>query len=288
LISIPTFGVIVNTEKEQAVSLARRFLQFMEERSVPCLVEAGAADLLNRPDKRAELGELRAEADYAVIFGGDGTMLRTAGRFCGTDIPLLGVNAGSLGFMTVIESESLLDAADDLLSGNFSTAERMMIEAVVLREGEEIYHCHGLNDVVISRGDNQNLINLDFHIDDEFIAGYQGDGIIASTPTGSTAYSLSAGGPIINPELDVMLLTPICPHNLYIRPMVIRGEESVSVEVGIKTGYIKISTDGRCDHTLIDGDEILLKKSSYSVRMVNFPDRNFYRILREKMKLGTF
>lgn len=288
MISIPDLGVIVNTEKEQAVNLARSFLQFMEDRSVPCLVESDAAVALDRPDLSGDLAELRSWSDYAIIFGGDGTMLRTAGKFCGTDIPLLGVNAGSLGFMTVIESDTLLDAAEDLISGNFSTAERMMIETVVRREGQEIYHCHGLNDAVISRGDNQNLLRLNFYIDEEFIAEYQGDGMIAATPTGSTAYSLSAGGPIINPGLEVMLLTPICPHNLYIRPMVIRSDEQVRIKPRTKSGGMRISTDGRSTCSLSNNDEIIVERSDNEVKMIHFPDRNFYRILRDKMKLGKF
>ena len=135
---------------------------------------------------------------------------------------------------------------------------------------------------------NVILKNGNFYIGEEFIASYQGDGMIASTPTGSTAYSLSAGGPIVNPELDVILLTPICPHNLYIRPMIIKGNEKVKVSVQVKKGEIKISTDGKNECNLQDGDEIIIQKSQKSIKMVQFPERNFYRILREKLKLGLF
>ncbi len=288
MIHIPTIGIMVNTGKNKAIELGNRFLEFLQDKSVPYLVEPGSAGCYKGVNRAGSLEEVKEKVDYLFIFGGDGTLLRAAGKFCGTDIPLLGINVGSLGFMTVIEADFLYEAAEELLAGNFTITSRMMIASSVYRDGEKIYCSHGLNDAVISRGDNQNLLRLNFYIDEEFIAEYQGDGMIAATPTGSTAYSLSAGGPIINPGLEVMLLTPICPHNLYIRPMVIRSDEQVRIKPRTKSGGMRISTDGRSTCSLSNNDEIIVERSDNEVKMIHFPDRNFYRILRDKMKLGKF
>ncbi len=285
---IPVIGIIANTRKNKALRLAEDMIDFLQARSVPFLLENNCADLLNCDSRAADIQKMKNNVDCLTIFGGDGTMLRTAGKFCDTNIPLLGVNVGSLGFMAVIEANSLEEAARDLIEGEFTTTERIMLNTQVFREDEKIYDTHGLNDAVISRGRNQKVIGMEFYIGQEYIASYQGDGMIASTPTGSTAYSLSAGGPIVNPELDVILLTPICPHNLYIRPMIIKGEEEVKIIVRLKKGQVKISTDGKSEGDLQDGDEVIIKKSQNSVKMVQFPQRNFYRILREKLKLGLF
>ncbi len=285
---IPTIGIIVNTKKDKAVDLAGDMIDFLQQKSADYLVEEACGEILDCESRAASVETMKKKVDYLTIFGGDGTMLRAVGKFCGTDIPMLGINVGSLGFMTVIEAESLREAAGDLLQGDFSLEERMMLNTRVFRQGEKIYDTHGLNDAVISRGGNQKVIGMEFYIGEEFIADYQGDGMIAATPTGSTAYSLSAGGPIVNPELDVLLLTPICPHNLYIRPMMIKGNEQVKIRTHVDRGQVKISTDGKKEYDLQDGDEIIINKSKHSVKMVKFPERNFYRILREKLKLGLF
>ncbi len=279
---------MANIQKQKAIDLADELVNYLQDRSVSLAVEQKTASLLETSCRTTDKMEIKREADFIVIFGGDGTMLEAAGEFCDSNTPLLGINVGSLGFMAVIEAESMFEAADELLAGNYTTDARMMISARVIREGEKIFESHGLNDAVISRGNNRHLIDMDFYIGEQFIANYRGDGLIAATPTGSTAYSLSAGGPIINPELEVISLTPICPHNLYIRPMIIGGDEQVQIEPKIKSGQLRICTDGRCDFSFKNGDKVILTKSSRSVKMVQFPERNFYRILREKLKLGIY
>jgi len=285
LIFIPIIGVIINTQKDIARELAGELLEYLNSKSVPYLIESKSARALSTTSRSVEISELKERVDFIVLLGGDGTLLHTASHFCGTGIPLLGVNVGSLGFMTVIEKDCFKKAVDDLLSGDYEVENRMMLTAEVYRSGEQVYKSYGLNDVVISRGASFKLIGIEIYINGEFISNYEGDGLLVATPTGSTAYSLSAGGPIVHPRLKVMLITPICPHNLFMRPMVIGDDDEVSVNLKIPGKKMHLSTDGRSILELQNGDQIKIRKSSQEVSLVRFPDRDFYQILREKMKV---
>ncbi len=285
MIFIPIIGVIINTQKKKARKLAGELLEYFNSKSVPYLIESDSARVLPEASRSVEISELKGRVDFIVLLGGDGTLLHTASHFCGTGIPLLGINVGSLGFMTVIEKDCFKKAVDDLLAGDYEVENRMMLTAEVYRSGEQVYKSYGLNDVVISRGASFKLIGIELYINGEFISNYEGDGLLVATPTGSTAYSLSAGGPIVHPRLKVMLITPICPHNLFMRPMVIGDDDEVSVNLKIPGKKMHLSTDGRSILELQNGDQIKIRKSSQEVSLVRFPDRDFYQILREKMKV---
>lgn len=285
MIYIPTIGVIVNTQKDKARELAGELLEYLDNKSIPYLIDSGSATVISETSRSVEMSELKDRVDFVILLGGDGTMLHTASHFCGTDIPLLGINVGSLGFMTVIEQDCFKKAVDELLAGDYEVENRMMLTAEVYRSGEQVYKSYGLNDIVISRGASFKLIGIELYINGKFISNYQGDGLLVATPTGSTAYSLSAGGPIVHPRLKVMLITPICPHNLFMRPMVIGDNDEVSVNLKIPGKKMHLSTDGRSILELQNGDQIKIRKSSQEVSLVRFPDRDFYRILREKMKV---
>ena len=285
MIKIPIIGVIINTQKEKARELAEELLEYLDSKSIPYLLESGSARVISKVSRSAEITELQEKVDFIILFGGDGTLLHTASHFCGTGIPLLGINVGSLGFMTVIEKDCFKEAVDNLLADKYEVENRMMLTAEVYRSGKQVYKSYGLNDVVISRGANFKLIGIELYINGEFISNYEGDGLLVATPTGSTAYSLSAGGPIVHPRLKVILITPICPHNLFMRPMVIGDEDEVSVNLKIPGKKMHLSTDGRSILELQNGDQIKIRKSSQEVSLVRFPGRDFYQILREKMKV---
>ncbi len=247
------------------------------------MLDKKAADMLSLSEKSADYKLLRDKADLVILFGGDGTFLHTAHHFQGTDIPLLGVNLGSLGFMTEIEINEIEDTLIKMINNRYEVEERMMLEVVVERNGYEVFHSHALNDVVVNRDANAHLTNIKLFVRNEFIHSYNGDGLIIATPTGSTAYSLSAGGPIINSQMRAILITPICPHSLSIRPMIVDASENIKIEVYGDESKMKIASDGRYDYNLSNGDLIKIKSSQKTVSLVKLPDKNFYKILREKM-----
>lgn len=199
---------------------------------------------------------------------------------------MLGVNLGSLGFMAEIEINQFSQALDRIIKGDYDLEKRMMIETKIIRDNNEVFHSHSLNDIVINRGANAHLINIDFFVNEELVSSYNGDGLIIATPTGSTAYSLSAGGPIINPQTEAILVTPICPHSLYVRPMVVGAWEKVEVIVSGQLDQMKANADGRYDYLLKNGDKFEINRSDKDILLIKFPERTFYTTLREKMRVG--
>ena len=286
MILISTVGIFINIKKDEAIKMAGKLIDYLKENEIDYLVESRSADCLNEKERKANFKKLREKVDFVALFGGDGTLLRAARHFAGSGIPLLGINIGSLGFMTVIEVEAVEKAINLILKDEYETENRMMLTAEVYRNNCEVYNGFGLNDVVINRGANFNLIGVELFINNQFVSSFKGDGLIVSTPTGSTAYSLSAGGPIIHPGLEVLVITPISPHNLYIRPLVIGGNDEVLADLEVAGSNMKISIDGRCGFDLQNGDQVKIKKAPHDVTLVKFPERNFYRILREKMRIG--
>lgn len=266
--------------------MGKKVVNILKNKDINYLIEEKSADMLNLNEKGADFTLLREKSDIILLFGGDGTFLHTAHYFAGTDIPLLGINLGSLGFMTEIEVDQFEKALSVIIDGDYTIEKRMMLEARVFRDSHEVFHSYALNDVVINRASNAHLININLQINDEFINQYSGDGLILATPTGSTAYSLSAGGPIINPKIRAILITPICPHSLHIRPMVISEEEKIDIVVSGEEKKMNIATDGRFDYDLMSGDRISISVSDNDISLIKLPDRTFYTILREKMRVG--
>lgn len=221
-----------------------------------------------------------------LLFGGDGTFLHTAHHFIGTNIPLLGVNLGSLGFMTDIEIKEFQKTFKKLIAGNYHLEKRMMIESKIIRNNNEVFHSYSLNDLVINRGADAGLIDIKLFVNDELASSYNGDGLVVATPTGSTAYSLSAGGPIVNPRTEAIVITPICPHSLHVRPMVIGGQEEIEIVVNCKINDMKANSDGRYNFKLRNNDRIIIKKSKKKINVIKFSDHSFYSTLRKKMRVG--
>ena len=285
--AINNIGLVINRAKNGVEKIIKNSIKLLENKNISYLVEKKSAEKLNiKKNKIASYKELREQTDFIILFGGDGTFLHTAQHFISTDIPLLGVNMGSLGFMTEIEVHELEDAIDRIIKGDYNTEKRMMLETKIFRDDNEVFHSHSLNDIVVNRGANAHLIDIKLYVNDELVSSYNGDGLIISTPTGSTAYSLSAGGPIINPKTESILITPICPHSLYVRPMVVGAWEKVKVEVSSSKDKMKANADGRYDYDLHDGDILKINRSAREILMVKFPERTFYSTLREKMRVG--
>ncbi len=281
-----TVGLVLNINKKKAFLLASRVIDWLQKNEVKFLMEERAAQEYEERVTSADYNRMRSEADLIMLFGGDGTFLHTAHHFIGTDIPLLGINLGGLGFLTEIEIEEIETTLNQLLTGNYTLEKRMLLEAQVRRDNKTRFQAYALNDVALNRGANARMVQIKLFINDEFINSYKADGLVISTPTGSTAYSLSAGGPIINPQIRAILITPICPHTLYVRPMVISEEERLQIEVAGEDGKMMITADGNYDCCLLTGDQIRITASQKEISLIKLPDKTFYSILHKKMRVG--
>lgn len=225
-------------------------------------------------------------ADIVIAVGGDGTIIHSAKHAVVYDKPLLGINVGRLGFMAGLEMYEL-DLLKKLIDGTYKTEERMMLRCIHY-SGEDMHEYTALNDVVVSNGALSRIIDLDIMCQGKNIVSYRADGIILSTPTGSTAYALSAGGPIIEPSLNSIIMTPICPHSLVARPVIFSDEKTISVKgAALNRHPIYITIDGEEGARLEDGDVIEVKKSTQLVKLINLNEKSFYEVLNEKFKIRT-
>jgi NAD+ kinase len=230
--------------------------------------------------------EFLSKPDFVVVIGGDGTFLRTARMFTETGRPIFGINRGRLGFLTEFNPHECFLFLADVLKGNFSVSERFVLEAVRMRGNEEISKYFCINDAVITKSVISRPIHLEIEIDSGYLNSYSGDGVIVSTPTGSTAYSLSAGGPIVVPGIDtVIVLSPICPHSLAARPMVLPASSVLRIRTLSAMQNLLLTIDGQEDIG-IGNDDIIIRSSEKTVKLIVHPDKNFYSIIREKLGWG--
>ncbi len=224
--------------------------------------------------------------DLVVVLGGDGTLLKAARLFGHLGAPILGVNLGGLGFLTEISLEELRQLFEGILQGEYQTENRMVLTARIVREGEVHPVIPFLNDVVINKGALARIIDLETSIGGQFLTSYRGDGLIVATPTGSTAYNLSAGGPILHPALKTILLTPICPFTLTNRPIILQDDAVIDILLGTKASEVWLTFDGQVGYPLKAGDVVQVQKSVKSVQLIKTPFKNYFEILRTKLKWG--
>ena len=268
-----------NESKPDAVRTLKHLRVLLKQRGVTSWVAAG------RPS-----AESIRRADFAIALGGDGTMLRVAREVAPRGIPLLGVNLGTLGFLSGVEANDLKRRLDAVVSGRFMVEERSMLSAETLRDGRRIFGPDlALNEVVIRCGDQARAITLATRSGERFVADFFGDGLIVSTPTGSTAYSLAASGPIVDPSLDVTLLSPICPHTLTQRPLIVPAHLPLAIRLSPRrqdTPRVLVSLDGRPGCELKVGDEVRVRRAETPLRLLLPPGRSFFEVLRRKLKWG--
>jgi len=284
--NIKTIGLVLNTEKDNSLAVSKQLINLIKEKDLDYLLEKDGAKELDLNHKRATFAELREQADMIILFGGDGTFLHTSLNFIGTGIPLMGINLGRIGFLTEIETNELDEALNAIISGNYRIENRNTLEVCLNREGEDIEKKFAINDVVLNRAADGEMLKIDMHINNEFVNSYRGDGIIVSTPTGSTAYSFSAGGPIINPQVKALLITPLCPHAVHVKPMVISDDEIIEIDADGEKDKMFLTTDGRDSIKIKKEDIVRIKSSEQEISLIKFPDRTFYTILRNKMRVG--
>lgn len=242
----------------------------------------------SRPPDRKFTGKSKsiAPSDLYCIFvlGGDGTFLRAVRWTGDQNIPILGVKFGEVGFLADITEDRLLKAAEFILNNEFTTKPRMRLKIKVIREGRELAGETVLNEIVISKGAFSKLACIKTYINDSYLTTYRSDGLIISTPTGSTAYSLSAGGPIIHPEVHGIIMTPICPFTLTVRPLIVPDSAIIKVKLEEKYSDIILTFDGQAGIEIREGDTIIAQKSHYPVNMIEMPDHNYFDILKTKLR----
>ncbi len=283
-----TVGVVVKRGHPQAIALAQRLIRWLDDNGLAGIVEdASAAEIGCSAGGSKE--QIIASADLIVVLGGDGTLLSVARHMRERPVPLLGVNFGQLGFMTALTAEELLPAMKRIAAGKFKVDERMVLDVSLKRDGEEIFSRQVLNDAVISKGGAlARIIDLDTWVEGQPLCAYKADGLIVTTPTGSTAYSLSAGGPIVHPTVGVIVLTPICPHALTQRPMVLPNTAVVTVRVRSRDGDedTVLSLDGQSGTPLTNADAVEIRKGRGYVPLVQSEDRTYSDVLRSKLRWG--
>lgn len=283
--NIKTVGIIVNYYKQQPIKLGIELINWLEEKKLQVFCPIDEAQVL-KYKKGVSQEEFCNKADIVIVLGGDGTLLRAARFVAGFQIPLLGVNLGYLGFLTEIEQIEIYPFLEKVLAGEYQVEERMMLSATVQRNNEDIANFYALNDFVINKGAFARLITLETYLADELITSYSSDGVIISTPTGSTAYSLSAGGPIVDPSLDVCVITPICPHTLDSRPLVIPPEKIIKVTIRAVRADAMLTVDGQHGYHLENHDTVLISKSKHVTSLIKVKGRSFFDILREKLRVN--
>lgn len=279
-------GLIINTKKEKGVLIAKNIVQWLESRGKEIRMSIKAARLMGRPELSRDDDNWLDQCDCVIVLGGDGTLLDAARSRAASGVPLFGINLGHLGFLTEVEIDDVIPSLNRLLLGDYRLEERMMLKAVIIRGGQVLEEFVALNDVVITKGAFSRLIKLETFINDKFFDVFPADGLIISSPTGSTAYSLSAGGPLVVPDIELMIMTPICPHTLYSRPLVIPGSSKVRTLVQSEYGEVMLTVDGQKGYMLQHGDEIHTEKADYTTKLLKLNNRNFFEILREKMREG--
>lgn len=281
---IKTIGLIINSYKEQIVQIGQQVIAKLQEQHVHVLAMGEEADALCI--SAVSTDQFCQQAQLVLVIGGDGTMLRAARTVYGAEIPILGINQGYLGFLTEVEVEHLDQALEQLLTGNYRVERRMMLNAVVYRDGNCIANVNALNDMVVTKGALSRIIRTKLYLDDQMVEQHYGDGLIFSTPTGSTGYSLSAGGPIVYPSVDVCIVAPICSHSLISRPIIFSPDHTLTVHMESVGAPAMLTVDGQNGVELQQGDLIYIRKASHDTCLIVLEQRNFFAVLQGKLK-GT-
>jgi NAD+ kinase len=284
--SIKHVGIVVRPDSAEVAGRARRLAGWLEKRGVGVLAHAVWA---GNGSTRRVLGrqEMMREVDLVVVLGGDGSLLGAARLSVSPPVPVVGINHGSFGFLTESDKGDLYATMERILDGDYHVDHRSILSAAVKRDGKVIARSRALNDAVVTRGSVPRMLTLEAAVDGKYLATYQGDGLIIATPTGSTAYSLSAGGPIVDPSVSAIVVTPISSHTLASRPLVLDASARVSVKADPKSDDAILSLDGQENFTLQGGDVVEVARSRYKAAIVCLSEDGFYGALRRKISWGS-
>jgi NAD+ kinase len=277
-------GFICKPDRQEPVDLIREILPWLYERGCQVFLEADIASVLGMHGYERE--EIPGQVDFIVVLGGDGTMISAARYVAGRNVPIMGVNLGGLGFITQTGKDNILNSLGQVLDDGCPVEERIMLDAAVIRDSKEVNRFTGLNDIVINKGALARMIALEAFVQDTYLTTYRADGLIISTPTGSTAYSLAAGGPILYPTLESIIVTPICPHMLTNRPLVLPDDMCIRVVLKIDSERVYLTVDGQIGCPLRQGDVVEIRKSVHITRIFTPGSYDHFELLRTKLKWG--
>ena len=278
-------GVYAKKDHPDAEQLALDICSRLQRENIEVLLEDSLAEQIGQINGFDE-DEIPALADLIIVLGGDGTLISVARRVGHRDIPILGINLGRLGFLTEVTQAELPEMLDRLVSGDYETSDRMMLDASIRRNGEVVGTYTVLNDVVINKGALARIIDMATSVDGRYLSTYKADGLIISTPTGSTGYNLAAGGPIIFPEINSLVISPICPHMLTNRPIVVWSKSVIEIEVKFENDVVFFTADGQVGRKLLPGDIVEVRRSEARTKLVTSPSKDYFAILRTKLSWG--
>lgn len=278
-------GLIGRLGSTKVVDTLKRLMRFLDERSYQIIVEDRTATvLLGHGFQEANRKMLAEICDLVIVVGGDGSLLGAARAMAKTGVPVLGVNRGRLGFLTDIMPDQLEEKVEEVLAGQYISERRFLLDAEVYREGELIGAADGLNDVVLHPGKSARMIEFDLYIEGRFVYNQRSDGLIVATPTGSTAYALSGGGPIMHPKLDALVLVPMFPHTLSSRPIVVDGSSEIKVFISSSNEtYPHVSCDGQTHLVTRPGDVLYIRKKPHKLKLIHPLGHDFYDVCRTKL-----
>ncbi|MET0514922.1 MAG: NAD(+)/NADH kinase [Nitrospiraceae bacterium] len=280
-----SIGILTKPKFPEVRTTLQDVVAWLRARAIDVILDTTSAALLGEHGGYQKTA-LAGKAAVLLVLGGDGTMLNAARLAGERGIPILGVNMGGLGFLTEVRLENLYPSLERVFASDFVIDERLMLKTHLHRHGETVAQGTMLNDVVISKGTLARMIELKITIQGQFVTNLRGDGLIVSTPTGSTAYSLSAGGPIINPAVQGLILTPVCPHTLTHRPLIVPLNAEIDVTLTSKDDGAMATLDGQVGVAMTQGDTVEITTSEHRTRLIRFPDSSYYEVLREKLKWG--
>ena len=279
-------GVFCKPKAPSATDILGRLIPWLRKQNYHIFLDTGTAAIINETSSY-EKREISQQADLLIVLGGDGTLLSVARAAHPHNIPILAVNLGSLGFLAEISIDELYPTLENILAGKFEIENRMLLNACIWRNGEKVEDHNVLNDVVINKGAVARVINLQVLVNGQYMTSYRADGLIIATPTGSTAYSLSAGGPIIHPSMHTLVLSPICPFTLTNRSILIPDQSIIQVKLAAEYDDVRVTLDGQEGYDMRAGDILEIKKTKTSLQLIRGPNKNYYQILRDKLHWGS-
>jgi len=281
---IRTVGIFSQPKRKQVTAVAPKLIEWLGAQKLQVFYDEYTAVCLADKARLRTPHELAAVADLLIVLGGDGTLLAAARAAAPRGVPILAVNLGGLGFLTSVTEDDFYPVLKEVLAGRHKIRERAMLAAETWRAGKVAERQIALNEAAINKGTLSRMIYLDLHIDGAHVCRYRADGLIVSTPTGSTAYSLSAGGPIVHPSVPAFVVTPICPHTLSDRPLVVPASARIEVSFEGTPELVHLTLDGQIEMELRAGDRVLLARAEEKLRLVRDPQKTYYEILRNKLK----
>ena len=289
--AIRRIGVVVKPHHPDAFKTLCQLVAWLAARDITLVADAEIDDARIAQEtgcaiEIAPRAELAASIDLMVVLGGDGTMIATARLVGDREIPVLGINYGHLGYLTEFRTEEMLAALEEIIAGNYRLDRRVMLDAELVRGDETLLRNRILNDAVISKSALARIIEIEARLNNRFVNSFRADGLIVSTPTGSTAYNLSAGGPIVYPSMNAVILTPICPHTLSNRPLVVPDDAEIELRLLTPEEEVALTLDGQVGFDLAVNDRVLIRKSRTTFNLVQPSTRNYFDVLRDKLRWG--